>query len=122
MAKLTDLRDRINELLPELDKATDAYRQGRLLLTSLEVPEGVSTQGLGLTLTFDTGQSIPVPLPAAAELFPLVASSVNVLGNDVIRIWNEIYAVASQAKAQCDATMAMQGGDMPGEEDAPAGS
>jgi len=103
MARLDDCQQKMIGLLEQISSVNGSYQHARQLYTNLEQNPQADVSGLGLALCFDGGQQIPVPLTEnREELLQQVADAANFLGSDLIRLWNEVYAVAAEAKQHCD--------------------
>jgi hypothetical protein len=103
MAKIDEFRDQLGTLLDRLDSASASYMQAKNLHHQLEEADvSANFQGIGLTLSFDNGHTIPIPLPEdRGELQNMVADGASFLGNEVVRIWNEMQVVVNEAVAHC---------------------
>lgn len=106
MSKLRDCADKLRQLVLAAETNDTAYQQALLMLKSLDSNPDVDLSGMGLKLVFDDGTEVPVPLGGDTELLHSVAgSAVAFLGEDGVRIWEEIYKVATEANNHCQAAV-----------------
>lgn len=106
MSVLSDSRGKLQALLGTIAETDNSYRIAQEALAKLDSGEAVNLEGVGMNLQFgDT--TIPVPLPQDQQaLADRVADAVAFLGEELVRLWNEVYAVSHQAKQHCDEAQA----------------
>jgi|GEM_PF-6839131 len=103
MAKLDDIHGKITALLDEISRTNLAYASARTLLSELEGDADVNLSELGMSLRLGE-VSIPIPVPTDREsLIGQVADAAGFLGNEIVRLWNELHTTSSEAKQHCDA-------------------
>lgn len=106
MSVLTDVHDKLTHLLATIGATEKSYRIAQQALAQFDSGEVVNLEGLGMNLQFgDT--VIPVPLPTdQAVLSDRIAEATAFLGEDLVRLWNEVYNTAALAKQHCDEAQA----------------
>ena len=119
--RLDDCHQKITALLAEIDSTNESYRIGQQALQALDSGEPVNMSGVGMNIIFGDA-TIPVPLPSDQESFAeRVAEGVSFLGEELVRLWNELHATALVAKQHCDAARAQaQAAQQQGQQPPPA--
>ena len=104
---IDDIREAMNQLMAEINRTDAAYKQSQILFHALSRGEQVNLNGLGMSLRLQDDIEVPLPVPADQDVLAShIADSCNFLGNELIRLWNRVYEVASQGKAHVDSVQA----------------
>jgi hypothetical protein len=100
---LRGCHERLVRLAEELDGVAAGQRSARALLQRLQESPDASVQGIGLSLQFQAGPQIPIPLPTDREhLLGLVEDSLTFLSQEITRLWSELHATTATACAICE--------------------
>ncbi len=103
MSVLMDARGKLLQLIQEIEKTDKSYVHARSLFEQLEQGQDVDMSGLGMNIVFDGGSAIPVPLPDNREqMIEHAERAANFLGSELVRLWDEVYKTATEAKNYCD--------------------
>jgi hypothetical protein len=103
MSKLSDCKERVATAIEQLKQAEDGYRLAKGLQTALETStETPDLSGFGLTLRLPDGATIPLPIPTDKEaLLIMLDDACTFLGNEITRVWADIYTQAGAARDHC---------------------
>lgn len=100
--KLEDAHLKMTKLLDALNTAQQTYLHTREMLNQHESGAGIDPSAINLRLEIG-GLSIPLPPGNIDQVGNHLETAINLLGQDINRLWSEVLAVAQGAVEHCAA-------------------
>jgi hypothetical protein len=110
--KLAGLLTELQEVTKKLELASDLFaRMKATIQASVTDPSTIDTSTLDLKLCVENGVEIPVPLPEDKEqIMTYLTQAGESMGEEVVRLWDELHAITGQGVAHCAKAKAKAGG------------
>jgi hypothetical protein len=112
--------EQLEQRIIQLKEATRLYRRMKAMLTQVhEDPNHTVVTECNLQIVIDD-LAVPVPMPQdQQQRISYIEEGTSFLGEDVIRLWNEIHQITTEAAAHCAAAAQRAAAAAAGQQHAP---